>query len=80
MRSIQIAVTDTGVGLSEEDKKKIFERFYRVDDARHREQGGFGLGLNICDLIVKQHGGKITIDSELGKGSTFTIILPKYAL
>ena len=80
MRSIQIAVIDTGIGLSSEDKKKIFERFYRVDDARHREQGGFGLGLNICNLIVKQHGGKITIDSELGKGSTFTITLPKYSL
>lgn len=80
MRSIQVSVTDTGIGLSEKDQKKIFERFYRVDDARHREEGGFGLGLNICALIVKQHGGKIVIHSELGKGSTFTIILPKYSL
>lgn len=76
-RSITIAVSDTGIGLSEEDQKKIFSRFYRVDDARNREKGGVGLGLNIADVIVKQHSGRITIQSELNVGSTFSIVLPK---
>jgi len=80
MRSVTIAVKDTGVGLSEENKKKIFSRFFRVDDARHRESGGFGLGLNIADMVVKQHNGKIKIDSEENVGSTFTIVLPKTTL
>lgn len=77
VRNITISVADTGVGLSEEDKKKIFSRFYRVDDARNRESGGVGLGLNIADMIVRQHNGKIKIDSTLNEGSTFSIILPK---
>lgn len=76
-RQLIIAVTDTGIGLSEEDQKKIFSRFYRVDDARSREKGGVGLGLNIADVIVRQHNGKITIDSKLNEGSTFSILLPK---
>lgn len=76
-RHMYIAVSDTGIGLSEDAKRKIFSRFYRVDDARNREKGGLGLGLNIADMIVKQHGGTIKIDSEEEKGSTFTIVLPK---
>ena len=76
-RSILIAVKDTGIGLSEEAKRKIFSRFYRVDDARNRQTGGVGLGLNIADVIVKQHSGKIKVDSVPDQGSTFTIILPK---
>ena len=76
-RCVYIAVKDTGIGLSEEAKRKIFSRFYRVDDARNRKTGGVGLGLNIADVIVKQHSGKIKVDSVLDEGSTFTIILPK---
>ncbi|MGL4548461.1 sensor histidine kinase [Eubacterium aggregans] len=78
--SVSISVQDTGVGLSEEDQKKIFSRFYRVDNARHRESGGVGLGLNIAAVIVKQHNGKIKIDSTIDVGSTFTIVLPKVSL
>lgn len=79
-RNVCIAVKDTGVGLTEEAKKKIFSRFYRVDDARNREKGGVGLGLSIADMIVKQHNGKIKIDSVPDQGSTFTILLPKTIL
>ena len=79
-RNVCIAVKDTGVGLTEEAKKKIFSRFYRVDDARNREKGGVGLGLSIADMIVKQHNGKIKIDSVPDQGSTFTIVLPKTIL
>ncbi|MEG1432916.1 sensor histidine kinase [Eubacterium sp.] len=80
VRNVSISVHDTGVGLSEEDQKKIFSRFYRVDNARHRESGGVGLGLNIAAVIVKQHNGKIKIDSTIDVGSTFTIVLPKVSL
>ncbi|MDD2413678.1 MAG: ATP-binding protein [Eubacteriaceae bacterium] len=80
LRSVCISVKDNGVGLSNEDQKKIFSRFYRVDDARNHKTGGFGLGLNIADMVVKQHNGKIKIESELNVGSTFTIVLPKTTL
>jgi signal transduction histidine kinase len=76
-RNIAIEVKDTGIGLTEEEKTKIFSRFYRVDDARNRETGGVGLGLNIADYIVKKHGGKIKIESVPNEGSTFSIILPR---
>ncbi|MDP2842780.1 MAG: ATP-binding protein [Acetobacterium sp.] len=76
-RHLVIEVKDTGIGLTEEDKAKVFSRFYRVDDARNRETGGVGLGLNIADYIVKKHNGKIKIDSIPNKGSTFSIYLPK---
>ncbi|MBC3798200.1 sensor histidine kinase [Acetobacterium tundrae] len=76
-RNIVIAVKDTGVGLTEEEKAKVFSRFYRVDDARNRETGGYGLGLNIADYIVKKHGGKIKIESVPNEGSTFSILLPR---
>ena len=76
-RQLLIEVKDTGIGLTEEEKAKVFSRFYRVDDARNRETGGVGLGLNIADYIVKKHNGKIKIDSVPNKGSTFSIILPK---
>ena len=71
-----IVVQDSGVGIAEEDQPKIFERFYRVDKARSREQGGAGLGLAIAQWIVAQHRGTITVESRVGSGATFRVELP----
>ncbi|NCC54191.1 MAG: sensor histidine kinase [Erysipelotrichia bacterium] len=68
-----VSIEDEGVGLSKEDCVNIFERFYRVDKARSRDSGGSGLGLPIVKSIIEAHGGKISVDSELGKGTKFTI-------
>lgn len=72
----KIIVADTGIGIAKENLGKIFDRFFRVDKARSREQGGSGLGLSICKWIVEAHQGEIKVESELGKGSSFTVILP----
>lgn len=74
--SVTIAVSDTGEGISENDQKLIFERFYRVDKVRSREDGGTGLGLSIAKWIVDVHGGKIKVESTPGKGSSFIVSLP----
>jgi two-component system phosphate regulon sensor histidine kinase PhoR len=71
-----IRVSDTGVGIPEADRFRIFERFYRVDRARSRELGGTGLGLAIVKHIVEAHGGTVTVDSQLRKGSTFSVTIP----
>jgi two-component system sensor histidine kinase SenX3 len=73
---IEIAVTDQGIGIADEDLQRIFERFYRVDPARSRETGGTGLGLSIVKHVALNHGGDIKVWSKLGVGSTFTLILP----
>ena len=73
---IVVSVSDTGEGISAEDLPNIFERFYRVDKSRTRSTGGSGLGLTIARRLVEAHGGKITVKSEQGKGSTFTFTLP----
>lgn len=70
------SVKDNGIGISEEDKKLIFERFYRTDKSRNRKTGGVGVGLTIVNAIVKAHGGKIKVESTEGKGSTFIVTLP----
>lgn len=76
---VEIAVTDQGVGISEDDLSRVFERFYRIDDARSRHTGGTGLGLSIVKHVVQNHGGDIRVWSQPGRGSTFTIRLPEAA-
>ncbi|MEU5211872.1 ATP-binding protein [Streptomyces sp. NPDC020742] len=74
---IEIAVTDQGIGISERDRDRIFERFYRVDPARSRATGGTGLGLAIVKHVAASHGGEVTVWSAEGQGSTFTLRLPE---
>lgn len=74
---VTISVVDSGIGIPLEDLNRIFERFYRVDKARSREQGGTGLGLSIVKHLVESHGGKLSVESKVGEGSTFSFILPK---
>jgi two-component system phosphate regulon sensor histidine kinase PhoR len=75
-RKIEIFVRDDGPGIPMEALDRVFERFYRVDKARSRDQGGTGLGLSIVKHIVQAHGGKVWVESELGKGATFFFTLP----
>lgn len=72
---IKVSVTDEGMGISPEDRHRIFERFYRVSDIQQRFPG-MGIGLYICDQIIKNHGGTLWVESEKGKGSTFSFTLP----
>lgn len=74
---ISISVTDQGEGLSAEDQERVFERFYRVDAARSRHTGGTGLGLSIVKHVASNHGGEVTLWSQPGQGSTFTLRLPE---
>jgi signal transduction histidine kinase len=71
-----VKIKDTGIGIPKEEQEKIFKRFYRVDKSRSRETGGVGLGLSIAEWIVHAHHGKIGVESELKKGSIFTLYLP----
>ena len=73
---VQISVTDDGIGIAPADLPRIFERFYRVDKARSRQTGGTGLGLSIVRNTVERAGGLVTVKSQLGKGSVFTVTLP----
>jgi len=75
-RAALVKIMDTGIGIPKEEQEKIFKRFYRMDKSRSRETGGVGLGLSIAEWIVHAHHGRIEIDSELNKGSTFTVYLP----
>jgi signal transduction histidine kinase len=73
---VHISVSDTGIGIPEEEHEKIFERFYQVDGSARRKYKGVGLGLAVCKDIVEAHGGKIWVESSSGKGTTFTFSLP----
>ena len=73
----EIAVVDRGVGISPENLDRVFERFFRVDQSRSRETGGTGLGLAIVKHVAQNHPGEVTVSSELGKGTTFTLRLPR---
>ena len=73
---VEIAVTDQGIGIAEEERDRVFERFYRSDPARSRNTGGSGLGLSIVKHIVQNHGGDVRVWSQQGHGSTFTVRLP----
>jgi signal transduction histidine kinase len=75
-RMLTISVKDTGIGIPPESLDRIFDRFYRVDKARSRQQGGHGLGLSIAKWIVDAHGGNIHVQSEVGKGSEFIVKIP----
>jgi len=74
---VRIDVSDTGIGISDKDLPRLFERFYRVDKARSRELGGTGLGLSIVKHIVSAHNGEVSVQSIAGQGSTFSFTLPR---
>ena len=75
---VQITVEDNGPGIDEHHLARLFERFYRVDKARSRKLGGTGLGLATVKHIVSVHGGQVKVETRIGKGSTFIILLPPY--
>lgn len=74
---VRIAVVDQGLGIAEEAQPRVFERFYRIDEARSRATGGTGLGLSIVKHIAGDHGGEVTLWSRPGRGSTFTLVIPQ---
>jgi len=73
-----ISVADTGIGLSPEECKMVFSRFWRGDAGRNRAQGGLGIGLSVVKEIVDRHNGWVRVEGEKGVGSTFTIFIPLY--
>ena len=77
-RFLTVDITDNGVGIPEEDIPHLFERFYRVEKARSSDKGGTGLGLAIAKEFAAAHGGDIRVSSIVGKGTTFTVTLPKH--
>jgi signal transduction histidine kinase len=74
--AVIVRIADTGIGIPQRELPRIFERFYRVDRARSRETGGTGLGLSIVRHVTENHGGEVTVTSELGQGSVFEVRLP----
>jgi two-component system phosphate regulon sensor histidine kinase PhoR len=76
---VTLAVSDNGIGIPAIHLTRIFERFYRVDSGRAREEGGTGLGLAIVKHVAQVHGGRVEVESEVGAGSTFRVHLPRPA-
>src|SRR5690606_40949806 len=76
--AVEISVVDQGIGIPEAEVDRVFERFYRVDPARHRSTGGTGLGLSIVKHVAATHGGDVRVWSVEGQGSTFTLVLPRH--
>ena len=76
---VSLVVADTGSGIAAEHLPRLFERFYRVDQARSRAMGGFGLGLAICEWIARVHAGRLAVESQVGIGTTFRLWLPRPA-
>lgn len=74
--TVKVSVRDTGIGIPKESLPHVFDRFYRADPARSRDRGGSGLGLSLARWIVEAHGGRIEVESAVGRGSTFTVTLP----
>jgi two-component system OmpR family sensor kinase len=74
--AVEIRVADEGPGIAPEDQERIFERFWRADPARARKTGGSGLGLAIVASLVEAHGGTVAVESEVGRGTTFTVKIP----
>src|SRR5438477_610310 len=74
--SFYVSVRDSGPGISKSDQAKLFQEFQQADNSITRKKGGTGLGLAISKRIIEMHGGKIWVESEIGRGSTFTFMLP----
>ena len=73
---IKFKITDTGLGISQEDQERVFERFYKADKSRTRSNGGSGLGLSIAKKIMDMHKGMIEVESQVDAGTAFTVSLP----
>ena len=73
---VRMRIKDEGIGMEPQELERITDAFYRVDKARSRSNGGAGIGLNLCDLIVKKHAGVLQFESEPDKGTTVTVLLP----
>ena len=74
---VQIDIIDTGIGIPKDELGSVFDEFFRASNARKNEKDGTGLGLSIVKQIVERHGGEISVQSQEGQGTTFTVILPK---
>ena len=74
--NVQVSVTDEGMGIKPQDQKKLFDRYYRIENMETQNISGFGLGLYLSAEIIRRHNGKVWIESEIGKGSTFYFSLP----